>query len=89
MELEFSFQSLSSGAEIPPTVSGHGVDFPGYFLVLGKVRLLPISGFPESLAFTNSVAWPLSTLPQTHHCSYAFISFSDSETGRKTPTDRL
>lgn len=77
MELEFASGHFPSGAEIPPAVSGHGVDFPWAFPCVWKgAALLTISVFPESLAFTNSVAWPLSPLSLRHITAVMLLSVS-------------
>ena len=77
MELEFPSGHFPWGLKFLPQFQATELIFPGHFLVLWKgVALLPISGFPESLAFTNSVAWPLSPLSLRHITAVTLLSVS-------------
>ena len=77
MELDFPSSHFPWGLKFLPQFQATELIFPGHFLVLWKgIALLPISGFPESLAFTNSVAWPLSPLSLRHITAVTLLSVS-------------
>lgn len=77
MELEFPSGHFPRGLKFLPWFQATELIFPLHFLVLWKgIALLPISGFPESLAFTNSVSWPLSPLSLRHITAVMLLSVS-------------
>ena len=77
MELEFPSSHFHLGLKFLPRFQDMELISPGCFLVLWKgAALLPISGVPESLAFTNSVAWPLSPLSLRHITAVMLLSVS-------------